>query len=200
MTALHAAALVATALISGSDDDVVQRLHVRFDTYDLVAASCSDVVAREPEPGFAAFQFRYAISGERFAGARRYNGKLTFSLGEIVVHIPRTIAWPGMTAADRERTVRLRRAIEHHEIGHVRIAEAVRDALNAEDPLDAPDAAAFDAAARARGRDGFDRFKREEREYDALTSHGRRQHAAPGDLAGPDTALMCPAAERMSAS
>ncbi|HEY0381140.1 MAG TPA: DUF922 domain-containing protein [Candidatus Elarobacter sp.] len=188
------AALLATALDAGSDDDVVQRLHVRFETYDLVATSCRDVIAREPEPGFATFQFRYAISGARFSGAHRYSGKLAFSLGEIVIHVPRAITWPGMTEADRERTARLRRAIEHHEVGHVRIAEAVRDALNAEDAITEPDVTAFGAAARARGRDGFDRFKREEREYDALTSHGRRQHAAPGDLAGPDTALLCPTA------
>jgi hypothetical protein len=192
MNALLAAALLATALVAGSDEEVVQRLDVRFDRYDLVATSCRDVIAREPEPGFASFQFRYDISGQRVAGSRRYSGKLTFSLGEIVIHVPRTISWPGMSEAARERTARLRRAIEHHEIGHVRIAEAVRDALNAEGPITEPDVFAFDAAASARGRDGFERFKREEREYDALTNHGRRQHAAPRDLAGPDSELPCP--------
>jgi hypothetical protein len=75
-----------------------------------------------------------------------------------------------MTQADHERAENLRRAIYHHEIGHVRVAEAVRDAL---------------------GREGFDRFKREERSYDESTNHGRRQHLAPGDLAGPDTIIRC---------
>jgi hypothetical protein len=73
----------------------------------------------------------------------------------------------------------------------VRVAEAVRDELNAGAPIAAPDPFALRAAADARGRDGFDRFKREEREYDALTDHGRKQNAAPGDLAGPDTVLLC---------
>ncbi len=54
-----------------------------------------------------------------------------------------------------------------------------------------PDVFAFGAAARARGRDGFARFTREEQEYDTLTDHGRKQHLAPGDLAGPDTVLLC---------
>ena len=194
--ALLGAVLVATALVAGSDDDVVQRLHVRFETYDLIAKSCHDVVAHNPETGFAAFQFRYQISGEHFLAPHRYAGKLTFSLGEIVIHLPRSIAWPGMSDADRERAGRLRRAIEHHEIGHVRVAEAVRDALNARDVPVEPDVFAFGARAHALGRDGFERFQREEREYDALTEHGRKQHLAPGELAGPDTALVCPAMER----
>ena len=188
---LLGAVLVATALAAGSDDEVVQRLHVRYETYDLVANSCHDVGARDPEMGSTTFQFRYQITGDRFLAPHRYTGKLTFSLGEIVIHVPRAIAWPRMTAADRDRAAALRRAIEHHEIGHVRVAEAVRDALNAEEPVVEPDVFAFGAAAHAQGRDGFDRFKREEREYDALTDHGRKQHLAPGDLAGTDTMLIC---------
>ncbi len=96
-----------------------------------------------------------------------------------------------MERDDREHAIALRRAIYHHEVGHVRIAEAVRDALNASSTVAAPDRVAFADAADAVGRDGFDRFKREEHEYDALTDHGRKQHLAPGDLAGPDTALIC---------
>ena len=67
--ALLAAALAATALVAGSDDEVVQRLHVRYETYDLVAKSCHDSVARDPEAGSATFQFRYEIRGEPFSGA-----------------------------------------------------------------------------------------------------------------------------------
>lgn len=189
--ALLAAVLAATAFAAGSDEEVVQRLHVRYDTYDLVAKSCHDSVARDPEAGSATFQFRYQIAGGRFLAPRRYSGKLTFSLGEIVIHMPRTIAWPGMTDTDRERTARLRHAIEHHEIGHVRVAEAVRDALNAQDVLVEPDVTTFATVAHAMGHDGFERFKREEDEYDALTDHGRKQHLAPGELAGPSTILIC---------
>jgi hypothetical protein len=188
---LVAAMLVATVLPAGSDDQVVQRLQVRYETYELVAKSCRDVVARDPETGSTTFQFRYQVTGDRFLAPHRYTGKLTFSLGEIVIHAPRTITWPGMGAADRERAARLRRAVEHHEVGHVRVAEAVRDALNAQDVPVEPDVYAFGAAASEMGRDGFERFKREEREYDALTDHGRKQHLAPGDLAGPDTVLLC---------
>ncbi len=129
--------------------------------------------------------------GSHFLGPHRYTGRLTFSLGEVVIHLPRTIAWPGMSDADRERVARLRHAIEHHEIGHVRVVEAVRDTLNAHDVLIEPDVSTFAAVVHATGRDGFERFKREEREYDALTDHGRKQHLAPGELAGPDTALIC---------
>lgn len=196
---LFGAVLMATALAAGSDDEVVQRLHVRYETYDLVAKSCRDVVAHDPESGSATFQFRYEVTGDRFLAPHKYSGKLTFSLGEVVIHLPRTISWPGMSITDRGRAATLRRAIEHHEIGHVRIAEAVRDALNAEATPVEPDVFAFGAAAHAQGRDGFERFKREEREYDALTDHGRKQHLAPGDLAGPDTILICPATERTRA-
>ncbi len=196
---LLGAVLVATTLAAGSDDDVVQRLHVRYETYDLVAKSCHDVVARDPESGSTTFQFSYQVTGDHFLAPHRYTGKLTFSLGDIVIHLPRTITWPRMSDADRERAAQLRHAVEHHEIGHVRVAEAVRDALNAQDLPVEPDVFAFGAAAHAQGRDGFERFKREEREYDALTGHGLKQHLAPGDLAGPDTILICRAMERTRA-
>ena len=193
---LLAAVLAATALAAGSDDEVVQRLHVRYETYDIVATSCRDAVAHDPEVGTTTFQFRYDIAGSHFLAPHRYTGKLTFSLGEIVIHMPRTITWPGMSEADRERTAKLRHAIEHHEVGHVRVAEAVRDALNARDVPVQPDVPTFAAVAHAMGREGFERFKREEHEYDAITDHGRKQHLAPGDLAGPDSALICVTTER----
>jgi predicted secreted Zn-dependent protease len=184
-----AIAMFATALPAASDDEVLQRAHVRTVAYDVVAPACRNVFAGVAEPGLATFDFRYQIRGER-QGAR-YVGKVTFSLGDVAIHVPKSIAWTGMSADDRERANALRRAIVHHEIGHVRVAEAVRDALNAESTVTAPDFFAFGAAADAVGRDGFDRFKREEREYDALTDHGRKQHLAPGELAGPDTVLLC---------
>lgn len=191
------AALVATSLVAGSDEDVVQRLQVRFDTYDISAKSCRDVVAHDPEPGNASFHYTYRVSETRWLAPHRRTGKVRFALGEIVIRVPRTIAWPGMTDDDRVRAATLRSAVEHHEIGHVRIAEAVRDALNAEEPLVEPDLAAFAAAANARGRAGFERFGREERAYDELTDHGRKQHAAPGELNGPDSALVCHVPERV---
>jgi predicted secreted Zn-dependent protease len=194
MKVLVAAALVATALAAGSDDEVVQRVHARIVAYDVTADSCRDVFAGVAEPGSATFDFRYLIAGKPRAG--KYAGRVVFSLGDVAITLPRSIAWKGMTASDRERANALRLAIYHHEAGHVRIAEAVRDALNASSTLDAPDYFAFGAAADAAGRAGFERFKREEREYDALTDHGRKQHLAPGELAGPDTALVCPAMER----
>jgi predicted secreted Zn-dependent protease len=186
---LLAAALVATTLAAGSDDDVVQRVHARIVGYDVVASACHNVFADVAEPGSAAFDFHYQITGRGQAG--RYSGTIAFSLGDVAIHMPRSIAWAGMSAADRERANALRRAIYHHEVGHVRIAEAVRDALNAASTIEAPDRAAFAAAAAEAGRDGFARFKREERAYDALTDHGRNQRAAPDPLAGPDTLLLC---------
>ncbi len=192
MLKMLAAALFALTLAPGSDEDVVQRLHVRFDAYDLNAETCSDVVTRNPEPGLATIQFRYTVADGHWAAPQRYTGTVIFALRDVVIHLPGTVAWPHMTAADHVRAQLLRQAIEHHEIGHVRIAEAVRDALNAaHEPIVAPDLFAFGAAADARGRDGFARFRHEERAYDELTDHGRRQHAAPGALAGPDTALTC---------
>jgi predicted secreted Zn-dependent protease len=190
MNVLLAAVLAATALGAGSDDEVVQRVHARIVGYDVVATSCHTVFAGVAEPGSATFDFRYRITGER--GAGRYGGKVVFSLGDVAIHMPASIAWKYMSAGDRERANDLRRAIYHHEVGHVRIAEAVRDALNDASAVTAPDRLAFTAASEAAGREGFARFKREERDYDALTDHGRKQHAAPGDLGGPDTALLCP--------
>ncbi|MEA2689997.1 MAG: hypothetical protein QOD51_2604 [Candidatus Eremiobacteraeota bacterium] len=159
---------------------------------DLVVKSCREISGGGAERGLATFRFRYEISGGKRAGAARYTGKVTFSLGDVVIMLPKSIAWRGMTDKDRERAEALRRAILHHEVGHVRVAEAVRDQLNAHPPIDAPDSFAFGSAADAIGRDGFERFRTEGREYDALTDHGRRQHLAPDALAGPDTILFCP--------
>ena len=126
--------------------------------------------------------------------AGRYDGKVTFSLGAVTIHMPHAIVWERMTEGDREHANALRHAIYHHEVGHVRIAEAVRDALNASGAVSSRDRAGFSAAAESVGRAGFARFKREERAYDALTDHGRNQRAAPGELAGPNTVLLCSSA------
>lgn len=181
----------AVANTSASDEDVVQREHVRITGDDLVLEACRDTSGGGAERGVASFAFRYRIGGGRRGADGRYTGKVTFSLGEVVITMPRSIAWPQMTAADRERAQALRDAIYHHEVGHVRIAEAVRDRLNMHEPVVAPDPFAFTAAADAIGRDGFDQFKSEERAYDALTDHGRAQRAAKEPLAGPNTVIRC---------
>jgi predicted secreted Zn-dependent protease len=185
------AAVLAVVFATGSDDDVVRREHVRFSTADVAGASCRDVIAGAPEPGEARINFEFTLVGGHRTTDGRYTGEVAFQLGEIVITMPRSISWRHMTPVDHERAETLRRAIYHHEVGHVRIAEAVRDALNEHDPLVAPSPFALRAAADALGREGFDRFKRDERSYDELTSHGRKQHLAPGDLAGPDTAIVC---------
>jgi predicted secreted Zn-dependent protease len=185
-----AASLLAIVFSSGADADVVQRAHVRFAGESVFGTACSDVLAGTAEPGLATIRFQYQVAdGHRAASG--YTGRIVFSLIEVSITMPKSISWPGMTSRDRERAEALRRAIYHHEVGHVRIAEAVRDELNAHEALIAPDPFAFGAAADARGREGFERFKREEREYDALTDHGRQQHVAPGALAGSDTTLRC---------
>ncbi len=185
------ASLVALALVPGSDDDVVRRNHVRFSTEKLAVPSCRDVAGAGPELGLANIRFRYeVVDGHRLPDGR-YAGRVAFTLSEVVIRMPKAIVWPLMTQSDRSNADELRRAIYHHEIGHVRIAEDVRDALNAHETLFAPDAFAFGSAADAVGRAGFARFKQEERDYDDLTDHGRRQHAAPGELAGSDTVLPC---------
>ncbi len=185
-----AAALLATALAGGSDADVIARLHVRIDARDLAVSSCRDVVD-SPEAGLATMGFRYQIADAHRLENGAYAGTVVFGLGEIVVSVPKSIEWPDMTDNDRVRADALRRAIVHHEIGHVRIAEAVRDALNTRTPILEPDVFAFRARADAIGRAGFERFTREEHDYDAFTDHGRRQHEAPAPLAGPDTMLRC---------
>ncbi|HEY0394507.1 MAG TPA: DUF922 domain-containing protein [Candidatus Elarobacter sp.] len=98
-----------------------------------------------------------------------------------------------MSPTDRAHTDALLGAIRHHEIGHVRVAEALRDELNTGGPITGPDEFAFHAKADAVGREGFARFEHEERDYDQVTDHGRRQRVAPGVLAGPDTAIVCTA-------
>jgi predicted secreted Zn-dependent protease len=188
---LFLAALLAIAFAPGTDEEVVQRAHVRVAGERLVGASCHDLISGAPELGVATIGFEFQLTGGRRIAAGRYTGKLTFALNEVVIAMPASISWAHMTQADRERAENLRRAIFHHEVGHVRVAEAVRDALNEHDPLTASDPFALRAAADALGREGFDRFKREERSYDESTSHGRRQHLAPGDLAGPDTIIRC---------
>jgi predicted secreted Zn-dependent protease len=184
------AALVALSLLPGTDDEVVQRNHVRFELTDLVGPSCSDVMGPSVEPGLTSVRFRYQVVDGHRIPSGRYAGKVTFAL-DLVITMPKSISWPHMTRGDREHAEALRRAIYHHEVGHVRVAEAIRDELNARDALSAPDPFALGAAGDALGREGFERFRREERAYDALTEHGRRQHLAPGELAGPDTTLVC---------
>jgi predicted secreted Zn-dependent protease len=185
------AVLLIVAVGPGTDEDVVQREHVRFAGGAIVGRSCDDVIAGIAEPGQAGIAFQYKLSGARRPGERDYAGRVTFSLGEVVITMPSSIAWSHMSPGDRERAEALRHAIYHHEIGHVRIAEAVRDELNARGELTAPSPFEFQAAADRVGRDGFDRFRAEERAYDAFTDHGRKQHAAPGVLAGPDTVIVC---------
>jgi predicted secreted Zn-dependent protease len=183
--------LLAIAFAPGTDEEVVQRAQVRFTTTDLVGPSCRDAIAGATEPGQANIGFGFRIVGARRTAAGRYIGTIAFSLNEVVIAMPKSISWAHMTRTDHKRAETLRRAIYHHEIGHVRVAEAVRDALNEHDPLTAPDPFALRAAADALGREGFDRFKREERGYDEITDHGRKQHLAPGELAGPDTIISC---------
>jgi len=189
------ATLLAIVFAAGTDAEVVERAHVRFTGADLVGPSCTGVMAGTAEPGLAAIRFQYRVTEGRRAASGRYTGKITFTLADVTITMPTSIGWPQMTHADHERADALRRAIYHHEVGHVRVAEAVRDELNARDVLVAPDPFAFGAAADAAGREGFERFQREEREYDALTDHGRKQHLAPGALAGPDTVLVCRSAQ-----
>jgi predicted secreted Zn-dependent protease len=188
---LLAAALLAVVLVPGTDDEVVQRVHVRVAGDDAVVASCNDVSGNGSERGVTRFRFRYEVHGVRRGPDNGYTGTVTFSLGEVTITMPRSVRWRGMTAADRERAEALLRAIYHHEVGHVRLAEAVRDELNAREAIIAPDPFAFGSAADAIGREGLEKFRTEEREYDALTDHGRKQHAAPGALSGPDTVLIC---------
>lgn len=190
MKALALVLLVIT-VGPGTDEDVVQRDHVRFAGGEIVGASCADVIAGIAEPGEAGIAFQYKLSGDRRPATGDFGGRVTFSLGDVVITMPKSIAWSHMSGADRQRAETLRRAIYHHEIGHVRVAEAVRDELNGRGQIVAPDAFAFRAAADAAGRDGFERFRSEERAYDAETDHGRKQHLAPGVLAGPDTVIQC---------
>jgi len=187
--------LIALALAPGTDDEVVQRMHVRIAGDDFAGAKCADVAGTGNERGVTRFQFQYEISGGKRGPSGRYTGRVIFSLGEVTITMPKSFAWRHMTDEDRERAEALRRAIYHHEVGHVRIAEAVRDELNARPPIVAPDPFAFRSATDGLGREGFDMFTSEERDYDALTDHGRKQHLAPGALAGPDTNLRCSARE-----
>ena len=186
-----AAARSPVGFSEGSDDEVVQRTHARFVGGELSGSSCDDAVARAVEPGFATIVFNYQVSGLRRGAEREFVGRVAFSLGEVTITAPRAIVWPHMSLIDRERAETLRRAIVHHEIGHVRVAEAVRDEMNVRDAITQPDRLAFSAASDALGHEGFARFKSQEREYDAFTDHGRRQHAAPGALAGPDSVIVC---------
>lgn len=183
--------LAVAFLAGGSDDEALRRTDAVVVGDDLVATSCRGVGAGAPELGNTTFRYGYRMAGENRPGSDHYVGRVTFSLGEIVVRVPKSISWANMTDRDHAEVEALRRAILHHEVGHVRVAESVRDALNAQPPIEAPDPFAFEAAADAAGRAGFERFRREEREYDDLTAHGRRQYAAPGVLAGPNTTLLC---------
>ena len=186
----YAALLLASSLLSSSDEEVVQRVHARIVAEPVAVQSCEDVQARDPEPGLASIHFNYEIHGAR-VGATRYVGRITFALGEVTIRVPKSIVWKGMTYADRQRTDAFVRAVYHHEVGHVRIAEMLRDALNASGTINAADYFAFGAQADALGRDGFERFKHDETAYDVLTDHGRKQHLASGELAGADTILDC---------
>jgi hypothetical protein len=194
LLAVLVASVLSTSAVpasGGSDDDVVRRLSVRFDETNVYGRSCREAVSRNLEMGDAAIHFQYSVSGAPEPGSTRYTGHVRFSLGEIVITMPRAIAWANMAPADRVRTDTLLGAIRHHEIGHVRVAEALRDELNVREPIAAADQFAFHAKADAVGREGFARFEHDEREYDRITDHGRRQNLAPGVLAGPDTAIAC---------
>lgn len=183
--------MLLAAGVALGDDAVIAQLHVRIEARDVAVTSCRDVM-NEPEAGLATIGFRFRIDDAHALGNGRYTGAVVFELGDVTVEVPKSISWPDMSAGDLERAEALRRAIVHHEIGHVRVAAAVRDALNdARTPIVAPDVFSFRAQADDAGRTGFERFTRAERDYDALTDHGRNQRAATGALAGPDTELRC---------
>ncbi|HEY0394508.1 MAG TPA: hypothetical protein VGD01_08420 [Candidatus Elarobacter sp.] len=90
------AALLASVLSTsagpasgGSDDDVVRRLGVRFNETDVRGRSCHEAVSRNLELGDAAIHFQYSVSGASEIGSTRYTGRVRFSLGEIVITMPR---------------------------------------------------------------------------------------------------------------
>lgn len=186
-----AAALAAIVFAPGTDDDVLARTQARIVGTELSGRSCMEALAGTREPGLATISFQYRVEGGTRDAGGRYDGRVTFTIDQVVITLPESISWPRMSRLDRRRAEALRSAILHHEVGHVRVAEAVRDAFNARAAIVEPDAFAFRAAADALGREGFERFKSAERDYDALTNHGRRQHAAPAALAGFDTILEC---------
>lgn len=192
---LAAPCIVAASSIAfagGADDTVVQRVHVRMADQPLSGATCHDIFAASLEPGVTTFRFQFELADARRAAPGRYTAQVRFTLGDVVITMPSSITWPHMTAVDRERVDALRRAIYHHEVGHVRVAEAVRDELNAHESIAAPDPLSLQSEGDAIGRDGFETFKRAERAYDALVDHGRKQHLAPGELGGADTVIRCP--------
>jgi len=182
---------VSAALIGGADDAVVERYHVALRWTELRAASCENVVAAAPEPARTGFDFAYEIPPPHRRPDGAYEGAPAFELTHVVIEAPRVVAWPNMTEGDRERAEQFRRALLHHEVGHVLVAEESMRELAATPPVVAPDISSYADAAREAGATGEARFRRDQEAYEALTDHGRTQYRARGELRGRDTVLVC---------
>ncbi len=181
----------SAALIGAMDDAVVQQYHVRLAWTELRAPSCEGIGPMAPEPARTGFDFSYEIPPPRERPDGTFEGAPIFRLEQIVIEAPRVVAWPNMTEADREQAEAFRRALIHHEAGHVVTAERSLRALAETPPIVAPDIASYVARMRDVASAGEARFRRDQQTYESLTDHGRLQHRAPGALAGRDTVLVC---------
>lgn len=181
----------SAALIGGADDAIVQRYHVRMEWSDLRAPSCEGVEASAPEPARTGFDFSYEIPPPHRRDDGQYEGVPIFRLDQVVIQAPREVAWPDMTQADRARAEAFRRALLHHETGHVVTAENSMRALEATPLVVAPDIPSYIADMKAVAQAGEARFKHDQFVYESLTDHGRMQHRAPPPLGGRDTVLVC---------
>jgi hypothetical protein len=178
-------------LISGVDDAIVQRYHVRLQWTELRAPSCAAIVAQDREPAKTGFRFEYDVPAPQRGADGSYAGAPVFRLAEIVLQAPSVVAWPNMTETDKERAEAFRRALLHHETGHIQTAEASLRALADEAPITAPDQNTYIAEVQAAGAAGEQRFQRDQAAYESLTNHGLTQERAPGELRGRDTILVC---------
>ncbi len=181
----------SAALIGGADDAVVQQYHVRMAWTELRAPSCEEVGAIAPEPARTGFDFSYEIPPPHVRSDGAYEGVPIFRLDQVVIEAPSVVAWPRMTEVDRQHAESFRRALLHHEAGHVVTAERSMRALAETPPVVAPDVASYIARMREVASAGEARFRGDQQVYESLTDHGRMQHRAPGALGGRDTILYC---------
>jgi predicted secreted Zn-dependent protease len=162
-------------LVVDDDYDVVG---TTLEQLRAMASLLGPVRAGSRHAAYTAWALRWSYA--RASHARGY----AVAAAQVAVTVTRTLPrWTPVAAADAGLAAaweRHRAALALHEQGHVDLAaqagRAARAALLALPPC--PSAEALDAAARAAVRAVGDRFRAEERAYDARTDHGATQGCA----------------------
>jgi len=196
-----AAAMVALALvaqtpafpaaITASDDAFLRAYRTTVITRDVRIPRCDAIDALEGALAYATIDVNAHVPFPGVDRRGRYFGRTVFAIRHVTLRLPRSLEWPHMTQAERLEVRAALAALRHHEVGHVRVAAAEVERLNAAPLTVSADAEVYRRTEMRRQDAGLGAVAAAQGAYDALTEHGRRQEKALGTSRGPATELRC---------